>query len=307
MGKTELEMSEIGFGALTSGCGRWGNFTDDYAVGLLREVQGARINCYVASPTNGQGRGKGLLGKAFTEKREFVVLSTKAGLSDGIQNVPPAGVRKLVDENLARLKSLCIGALQIHHPDAGAVADPALWQTLGDLRMEGETRHGIALGPGLGCLAEGRIAMRRYDLALTQVYHELLQEEPGRKFFPVALVIKQSMTIRVPNAGGVFEADPASSKWFSADGDFQVKYASRIAVAEGRATNLKWIYKRQGMSMKQTAVKFDLSEETIASVIPDIYIDDKLDTYTAVSDLENFSQSELTELAEEYRKGFGVA
>jgi aryl-alcohol dehydrogenase-like predicted oxidoreductase len=308
MGKSELEVSEIGFGMWTLASGRWGTFTEEQALDLLRKAYEAGINYYDVSPADGDGLGERLLGKAFADKRELVILSTKVGLTEGRRDFSPAAVRKSVDESLARLGTTYIDALQLHYPDAAAVANPVLWQTLLDLQGEGKIRYyGIALGPGASGLEEGRIAMRKYDLAAIQVYYNLLEEEPGRKFFPVALEINQSMTIRAPHAGGVLEADAATATRFPADGDLQVKDPAWLETAAKRAASLRWIYESKGMTMEQAALKFVLSEETVASVLPNIYREDQLATYAAVSDFENFSQAELGEIAEQFRKGFGVS
>ncbi len=307
MGKTELEVSEVGFGLWTLASGRWGTFTEDQAVDLLRKAYDAGINYYDVSPQDGNGLGERFLGKAFADKRDLVILSTKVGQVDGQRDFSPAGIRASVDESLGRLGTTFIDALQLHYPDAATVANPAVWQALEDLRSEGKIRYyGIALGPGLGGLEEGRAAMRKYDLALIQVYYNLLEQEPGRRFFPVALEIKQSMTIRAPHAGGILEADAAAASRLPSDGDLQVKEAAWLATAAQRAANLRWIHESKGMTMEQAALKFVLSEETVASVLPNIYREDQLATYAAVGDFENFSQSELGEIAEQYRKGFGV-
>ena len=60
------------------------------------------------------------------------------------------------------------------------------------------------------------------------------------------------------------------------------------------------------MTLSQAALKFILSEETVASAIPNIYREEQLAEYSAVSDFETFSQVELGEIAEQFRKGFGV-
>ena len=147
--------------------------------------------------------------------------------------------------------------------------------------------------------------MRKRDLGCVQTYYNLLEEEPGRKFFPVALEINQGMVIRAPHAGGVLESS-ADAVSFPADGDLQVKDAAWIERARKQAENLSWIYEGKGMSLSQAALKFILSEETVASAIPNIYREEHLAEYGAVSDFESFSQVELGEIAEQFRKGFGV-
>ena len=276
-------------------------------MGLLRRAYDAGINYFDVSPEDGAGRGERLLGSAFADKRELVILSSKVGRADGRIDFTPAGIRTSLEASLERLGTSYLDALQLHYPDAATVANPAVWQALEDLRQEGKIRYyGIALGPGPGWLEEGRAAMRKYDLACIQVYYNLLEEEPGRKFFPVALEINQGMTVRAPHAGGILEADPAAATAFPADGDLRVKDPAWAAEALRRAENLRWIHEGKGMTMEQAALKFILSEETVSSVIPNIYREDQLALYAAVSEFPSFSQGELAEIAEQFRTGFGV-
>ncbi len=306
MGKSELEVSEVGFGLWTLASGRWGEFSDDQAVDLLHKAYDAGINYFDVAPTDGAGRGEQLLGRAFQDKRELVIISSKVGRADGSVDFSPAGIRKSLDATLDRLASSYVDVLQLHYPDAATVANAGVWQTLEALKSEGKARYvGIALGPGPGGLEEGRAAMRKRDLGCVQTYYNLLEEEPGRKFFPVALEINQGMVIRAPHAGGVLEST-ADAVRFPADGDLQVKDAAWIERARKQAANLSWIYEGKGMSLPQAALKFILSEETVASVIPNIYREEHLAEYGAVSDFESFSQVELGEIAEQFRKGFGV-
>ena len=306
LGKTELEVSEVGFGVWTLASGRWGSFTDDQALDLLRKAYDAGINYYDVAPTDGNGRGERLLGQAFRDKRELVIFSSKVGRAEAVPDFSPAGIRGSLDATLGRLESSYLDVLQLHYPDASTVANPAVWQTLEELKMTGKIRYyGIALGPGPGGLEEGRAAMRKHDLGCVQTYYNLLEEEPGRKFFPVALEIEQGVVIRAPHAGGVLESDSGAVQ-FPADGDLQVKDTAWVERARKQGANLRWIYEGKGMTLSQAALKFILSEETVASVIPNIYREEHLAEYGAVSDFESFSQVELGEIAEQFRKGFGV-
>jgi aryl-alcohol dehydrogenase-like predicted oxidoreductase len=306
LGKSELEVSEIGFGLWTLASGRWGSFTDEQAVDLLRKAYDAGINYFDVAPTDGDGRGERLLGEAFKDRRDLVIISSKAGRSGAPADFAPAAIRASLEKTLDRLASSYVDVLQLHYPDAATVANPAVWQALEALKSEGKIRYyGIALGPGPGGLEEGRAAMRKHDLGIIQTYYNLLEEEPGRKFFPVALEINQGMVIRAPHAGGVLESDPEATR-FPADGDLQTKEAPWIERARKQAGNLRWIYEGKGMSLSQAALKFILSEETVASVIPNIYKEEHLAEYAVVSDFESFSQIELGEIAEQFRRGFGV-
>ncbi|TLZ90449.1 MAG: aldo/keto reductase, partial [Methanobacteriota archaeon] len=58
MGKTELEVSEIGFGLWPLASGQWGTFSDEQAMDLLRKAYDAGINYFDVAPTDGNGRGE---------------------------------------------------------------------------------------------------------------------------------------------------------------------------------------------------------------------------------------------------------
>src|SRR5204863_476948 len=124
---------------------------------------------------------------------------------------------------------------------------------------------------------------------LRKTYYTRLEEEPGRKVFPVALEINQGMVIRAPHAGGVLESNPDAVR-FPADGDLQVKDPTWTERARKQAANLRWVYEGKGMTLSQAALKFILSEETVASALPNIHREEQLAEYTAVSDFESFSQ-----------------
>src|SRR3989441_11244931 len=306
MGKTELEVSEVGFGMWPLASGSWGAFTDEQAMDLLRNAYDAGINYYDVAPTDGNGRGERLLGETFKDRRELVIISSKVGRAEGRPDFSPAAIRASLEKTLDRLPSSYGDVRQLHYPDAATVGNAAVWQTLEDLRSQGKIRYyGIALGPGPGGLEEGRAAMRKHDLGCIQAYYNILEEEPGRKFFPVALEINQGMVIRAPHAAGVLESDARAGS-FPADGDLQTKDAAWIGRARRQATTLRRIYEGKGMTLSQAALKFILSEETVASALPNIYLEEQLAEYSAVSDFETFSQVELGEIAEQFRKGFGV-
>ncbi len=310
MGKTELEVSEVGFGTWTLTSGRWGAFSPDQAVALLRRAYEAGINYFDTSAAQAGGLGETLLGTAFKDKRDLVVISTKVGYAaeGGARDFSPEHLRRAVDASLGRLGSSSIDLLQLHHPDPSAIEDERVWAALEDLRSEGKIRYyGIALGPGPVPIETGRPAMRHRDLGSVQVYYNVLEQEPSRKYFPTALEMSQGVVVRAPHAGGVLEPDPSEAVGRPEDEDLRVKPPEWVARAMRQAANLRWVHEGRGMTLPQAALKFVLSEETVCSVLPNLTRPEQIDEYAAVSDFEPYSQSDLGEIAEQFRKGFGVA
>ena len=50
MGKTELEVSEVGFPLWPVASGAWGSFSDEQAMDLLRKAYDAGINYFDVAP-----------------------------------------------------------------------------------------------------------------------------------------------------------------------------------------------------------------------------------------------------------------
>src|SRR5881275_152416 len=102
MGKTELEVSEVGFPLWPVASGAWGSFSDEQAMDLLRKAYDAGINYFDVAPTDGNGRGESLLGKTFQDRRELVIISSKVGRADGRPDFSPGAIkasstRRLID------------------------------------------------------------------------------------------------------------------------------------------------------------------------------------------------------------------
>src|SRR5437763_17115164 len=79
MGKTELEVSEVGFPLWPVAAGAWGSFSDEQAMDLLRRACDAGIVYFDVAPTDGNGRGESRLGKTSPDRRETGVRSTPVG------------------------------------------------------------------------------------------------------------------------------------------------------------------------------------------------------------------------------------
>src|SRR5438034_816379 len=93
MGKTELEVSEVGFPLWPVASGAWGSFSDEQAMDLLRKAYDAGINYFDVAPTDGNGRGESLLGKTFQDRRELVIISSKVGRAEGRPDFSPGAIK----------------------------------------------------------------------------------------------------------------------------------------------------------------------------------------------------------------------
>ena len=80
LGKSGIEVSEIGFGAWTLGLDWWGKkIEDDEAKRMLKRAFDLGINYFETGDIYGRGKSEKLIGEVFSGMRNQVVLSTKYG------------------------------------------------------------------------------------------------------------------------------------------------------------------------------------------------------------------------------------
>ena len=192
--KTNLEVSEVGFGLWTVSTGWWGKFTDEDAVGLIRKGFDRGINLYDAADTYGNGRSEELLSKALGDQRDEVVIATKVGYDfynhDGdrkgqreiAQDFSKEYIKFATEKCLERLKTDRIDIMQLHNVRADQVDTDEVWEALEELEQEGKlVCSGVALGPAIGWMYEGVDCVQRRNPKIIQHIYNMLEQFPGNQ------------------------------------------------------------------------------------------------------------------------------
>jgi len=316
-GDTELEVSEIGFAVWPLSTDAWRG-SDEDALALLRRAYDLGINFYDTADVDARGKGEELLGTAFAGNREMVVLATKVGYDfytdasatggGGSRRFDGDYVRYAVDQSLTRLGTNYIDLLQVHHPTLETVNDEGLWQTMNALRDEGRIRYfGAALGPGLGHHDEGVLAMRKRGATALSTEYNLLEQDPGRKFFTVALESMTGILVRNPHANGVLDDTVSAPGDVKSGGYFPVRTLGWVQGALGKRRALEWIRKDGTLTMGQAALKVYLWEETVPSVLVETQDAAQLDEFCEAPEKPDYVREEIAEIAEQYRRNFDAA
>ncbi len=180
LGRTDVQLPVISFGAWAIGGWMWGGSDDDDAVRALHAAIDHGITCIDTAPIYGMGRSEMVVGKAIAGRREKVVLATKCGmrwdLAEGepffettdnegrpraiYKNLRPHSIRKECEDSLRRLRVDHIDLYQCHWPDKTTpVADTM--QVLQELKQEGKIRtfgvSNLSVEMMETCLQHGRI------------------------------------------------------------------------------------------------------------------------------------------------------
>ncbi len=319
LGKSGLMVSEIGFGAWTIGLDWWSKkIDDDEAVRMLKRAYDLGINFYDTADIYGKGKSEKLLGRAFKDMRNEIILSTKVGydIYSGVEQIAHQElpqkfdeefIRYALEQSRKRLETDHVELYSLHNPKMDVVQDDQLFQLLESLREEGRIGHyGVALGPAIGWKEEGTLAMENRRITSVQTVYNILEQEPGRDFFEVAGRADVGIMVRVPDASGVLTGKVNAETVVGKDDHRSFRKREWIAEALQKIDNMRPFAESKGWNITELAIKFILSERTISTVLPTVTSTEELEMFAAISDGRYLDAKEYAMLKEMYDNNFYV-
>jgi aryl-alcohol dehydrogenase-like predicted oxidoreductase len=188
LGKSNLEVSALGFGAMgmSFGYGKAGDKQE--MISLLRAAVDMGVTFFDTAEVYGPYANEELLGDAFAGIRDQVVIATKFGfklkedLTPGFVglNSQPAHIREVVEGSLKRLKIDTIDLLYQHRVDPDVPIEDVAG-TVKDLIAEGKVKH-------FGLSEAGAQTIRRANavqpVTALQSEYSLWWREPEAEIIP---------------------------------------------------------------------------------------------------------------------------
>jgi D-threo-aldose 1-dehydrogenase len=302
LGRTDVAVTRLGFGGASIG-GLYRPVADADAVATVRRAWDLGVRHFDTAPLYGYGASERRVGMALADRRrDDFVLSTKVGrlvmradriptgadvdrqVFDGRENgaytelddrrivfdYSGDGVRRSLDESLARLGLERIDVALIHDPDRHwRPAIEAAFPALARLREQGVVR---AIGVGMNQAPMlARFAREGdFDVLLLANRYTLLNQEALDAVLPICVERGISVMIGGVMNSGVL-ADPRPGSRFD--------YATASAGIVERAQRLAAVCARHGVSLKAAAVQFPLAHPAVASVIAGVRSIEHLDEY----------------------------
>jgi aryl-alcohol dehydrogenase-like predicted oxidoreductase len=317
-GQSELEVSEIGFGAWTIATDWWGK-VDDKA-GLVHAALDAGITFFDTAPVYGDdGFGETIVAETLGT-RDDVVVTTKCGYdidapriapghSERPQDWRPEAIRSQLEASLRRLERDHIDLYQLHNVRMEPVLADDLWDELERFRAEGKVREiGVALGPAIGWTDEGVHALRERPIVSLQTVFNLLEQEPGRTFAaePAVTDGRVGLIARVPHASDVLSGKVTRDTEFEGDDHRAHRKRENLLDLFDKADTLAFLHGAEsGRTIGQAAVAGILAFDGFTTVLPTCVTADEVREYTAASELP-FSADEKARLDELWERNFGV-
>jgi aryl-alcohol dehydrogenase-like predicted oxidoreductase len=328
LGRSGIEVSEIGFGAWTIGLNWWGkSIEEEYAVKMLKRAYDLGINFFETADMYGKGQSEKIIGKVFKDTRKEVIYSTKWGYDlynneqKGHNEIPQKHTNDFLHfalkESLSRLQTDYIDVYSLHNPKIDAIKNDILFDELDNLVIKGSIKsHGVALGPAIGWEEEGLYAMKNRNITSLQTVYNILEQDPGRSFLNInssdKKEIKQDkkydigIMVRVPDASGVLTGKVNEDTIFKENDHRSYRKKEWIIEAMKKIDKIKPIADFRGWNIAQLAIKFILSKEPISTVIPTVLDIEELESFVEMSDGKYLNRSELNQIEEMYENNFYV-
>ena len=319
--KTDLTVSEVGFGLWTTSTGWWGEVDDAAAVRLMHEAYDLGVTLFDAADTYGNGRSETQLAAAFSPgRRDQVIYATKFGYDfynhgeerRGQQEIPqdfsPKFVRFALEQSLRRLNTDYIDLYQIHNAHAEHVADDHLFELLETLRAEGKIRYyGVALGPAIGWLYEGIDAIEQRNVTSLQMIWNIFEQSPGNEMLAAAerSDAATGFMVRVPHSSGLLEGRYTAETIFPANDHRRHRPRHWLLNGINKVETLRFL-EGPDRTLGQVALQWLLSHERTMTVLPNIYDREQLQEFATISQCPALTGDELAQIQQLHTQNFGV-
>ncbi|MBV8726954.1 MAG: aldo/keto reductase [Candidatus Eremiobacteraeota bacterium] len=318
--KTDLDVSEVGFGLWTTSTDWWGKMTDAEAIALLQNAFERGVTLFDAADTYGNGRSEEQLAKAFSDRRDRVVYATKfgydfynyAGERKGQQEIPadfsPEFVRFALEQSLRRLNTDRIDLYQIHNAHLEQIQSDELFALLESFKSEGKIRYyGVALGPAIGWLIEGIESARSRNVTSVQMIWNILEQFPGNEMLRAAYDAQADTgyMVRVPHSSGMLEGKYTADTQFD-PGDHR-RHRPRSWLLNGikKIEQLRFL-ETSDRTLGQAAIQWLLAEPRIMTVLPNIYDAEQLIEFAAAPETAPLTRDELERISSLFADNFGI-
>ena len=219
LGNTEIQISEIAFGAWAIGGWMWGGADEKDAVAAIETAIDCGMTTIDTASVYGFGLSEELVGKAVKGKRDKVEILTKFGMEwvkkDGeyffdtqdnsgkdISIYKWASKKKVIsdcDESLRRLKTDYIDLFQIHWPDATTPVSETM-EALDYLISKGKIRAAGVCNYSASSMAE---ACKTIPIASNQVPYSMVRRDIENEIVPLSMANNISILAYSPLQRGL--------------------------------------------------------------------------------------------------------
>ena len=316
LGRTGLEVSEIGFGAWAIG-GSWGNQQESDSLAALNRALDMGVNFIDTAAGYGDGRSERIIAGVLRERddRDRITVTTKTPPAPGPWPPSPYCLwqdrysEKYLRENIAqRLKYLDtdhLDVLLLHTWTRAWNRDPQPLHILKRLQQEGQIRFiGISTPEhDQNALVE---PIKQGLLDVVEVIYNIFEQEPAAELLPVAAENSVGVIARMPFDESALTGKLNAQTRFE-EGDFRNNYfmGDRLSRTVNEVEKVRKDLQDSTYTLPQAALKFVLAHPAVSTTIPGMRNTAQVEANLGVADMEPMSSQLLEKLrTHNWRRAF---
>ncbi len=309
LGRTDLQVSEVGFGAWAIG-GSWGPVDDDASMQALHAAVDAGVTFFDTADVYGDGHSEQLIGRLLQERDEDLVVATKMGRRVPLD--PDAytydAFSDWLDRSRRNLGVDTIDLVQLHALGREIYDRPRIWDALDRLVDEEVVAN---YGVSVETVDEALVACRTADVATVQIILNLFRMRPVDEVLPSAVAADVGIIARVPLASGLLTGkfdrsstfEESDHRHFNRDGEaFDV---GETFAGVDFETGLEAVDRLRSLvpasvTMAQFALRWVLMHDAVSTVIPGARRPAQVRDNVAASDVPALSDEVMAAAREVY-------
>jgi aryl-alcohol dehydrogenase-like predicted oxidoreductase len=278
LGKTGLDVSEVGFGAWGIGRSMWIGAEDKESLQALERAVDVGINFIDTALVYGDGHSEKLVGQTVRNRSATVHVASKvpprnmrwpaSGGDHASSAFPGEHIRKCTETSLRNLGLETIDVQQFHVWHDNWLEQGDWREAIDALKQEGKIRHfGVSINDHEPATALALVRSGFVDTV--QVIYNVFDQSPEDELFPAVKEHDVGVLARVPfDEGGLTGSINENSQF--PEGDFRASYFHgdrKQQVAE----RVQAIVDDLGIAREQiaeTALRYVLSADAVSTVIP---------------------------------------
>ena len=278
LGRTGLDVSEVGYGAWGIGQSMWIGADDDESLRALDRAIDLGLNFIDTALAYGDGHSEELVGGVVRRRDETVHVSTKIPPQDmtwparsdshADEAFPGDYIRACTERSLRNLGLERIDVQQFHVWHDNWLEQGDWYETVEALKQEGKIgAFGVSINDHQPDTALGLVRSGRVDTV--QVIYNVFDQSPEDELFPATREHGVGVIARVPfDEGGLTGAITPDTTF--PDGDFRARYFRGDRKQEV-ADRVDAIVRDLGIErdrIAEIALRYILSDDAVSTVIP---------------------------------------
>ncbi|MGD0837883.1 MAG: aldo/keto reductase [Polyangia bacterium] len=310
LGRTGWNVSPIGFGAWAIG-GTWGQVDDTDSLRALHRAVDLGVNFFDTADVYGDGRSEQLLARLRHERREPIIIATKAGrrlnphLADGYNR---KNLTAFVERSLQNLRTEALDLVQLHCPPTDVYYRPEVFGVMDDLVAAGKLRF---YGVSVERVEEGLQAIEYPNVQSVQIIYNMFRQRPAELLFVEAKRRQTAIVARLPLSSGLLAGKMSAKSTFAHD-DHRTFNRNGEAFDRGEtfsgidfATGLHSVDELRplvpaGASMAAFALRWILMNDAVTCAIPGAKRPDQVEENFKSADLDPLSDATMAAIRKIY-------